>query len=390
MIQENDPYSQVDPFMPEYEDTGPINRIGIQSQVDKVLQEIKTRIPDTPSVKLNGTNSTKHSTKQTEDKDRLHFSTIDEIMSMPETEYAVNGLLEMSTISMIVGDSEAGKTFIMLGIALAIASGREWLGRKTKQGHVVYVYAEGKLGLRKRLLAWKTHHNEELPTEHLHVIPRPINLRDTWVELRELLKTLPEHPVLIVFDTFGQVAPGVNENDAKDVREVLHAARNIKDEFESHVAIIHHGTKNSSGSGYRGSSVFLNDTDAMIEVSREDQGTTNIHCKRTKDSEHFNDFWINLQVVEYGTDETTGNALTSCVVVSVEPEERTVHASQNEAKMLSILETYGKHEGLTSAEWERRTTQIHGFSHSQFTKALRGLKNKKLVEKDDTKYRTVP
>jgi hypothetical protein len=365
---------QDDPFMQEYDDIGPINTL--QGQIGVFLQEIEARIPETPSVKLNGTTPKRADTE-------LRFSSIDEIMSMPEIEYAVHELLEMSTISMVVGESEAGKTFVMLGMALAIASGRRWLGRETKKGHVVYVYAEGKRGLRKRLLAWKTHFNAELPTEHFHAIPKAIDLKYTKQALIELIKTLPEPPVLVVFDTFSQISPGVNENDAKDVASVLRAARDIKDEFECHIAIIHHSPKNNNGSGYRGSSAFLNNTDAMIEISREEQGASTIHSKRTKDDGHFDDLYVNLEVVKYGTNEHTGEPLTSCVLVSAEPtEKKPVRASQNEEKMLNALRVYGGKDGLASSEWERHCTLVYNFTHSIFTKALRGLKKKNLVKLD--------
>lgn len=51
-----------------------------------------------------------------------------------------------------------GKTFLALSIALSIAAGHDWCGKRTKSGSVHYVAAEGLSGLRLRVQAYQGKH----------------------------------------------------------------------------------------------------------------------------------------------------------------------------------------------------------------------------------------
>ena len=56
---------------------------------------------------------------------------------------------------------DEGKTFIAIDVSFHIALGRPWTGRKTRQGCVVYVAAEGGRGVYKRLAALRKHYPDE-------------------------------------------------------------------------------------------------------------------------------------------------------------------------------------------------------------------------------------
>ena len=63
---------------------------------------------------------------------------------------------------VLFGASGTFKSFLAIDMALHIAHGLPWLGRKTAAGSVVYVAAEGAGGLRKRLAAYARHHSISL------------------------------------------------------------------------------------------------------------------------------------------------------------------------------------------------------------------------------------
>ena len=54
----------------------------------------------------------------------------------------IPGLLRSGHKARLVGPSKAGKSFALIQLAVAIAEGREWLGRRCRQGAVLYVNLE--------------------------------------------------------------------------------------------------------------------------------------------------------------------------------------------------------------------------------------------------------
>ena len=63
--------------------------------------------------------------------------------------------LDEGALSVIYGESNSGKTFVTLDMAMAVATGEPWNGKATKRGLVVYVAAEGGKRIMRRLAALK-------------------------------------------------------------------------------------------------------------------------------------------------------------------------------------------------------------------------------------------
>src|ERR1700733_1639305 len=70
----------------------------------------------------------------------------------------IEGILPAKGVVGLVAFRQAFKSFVALDMALRIAFGRDWFGRKINQGSVVYVSAEDELGIRDRRLAWRHAH----------------------------------------------------------------------------------------------------------------------------------------------------------------------------------------------------------------------------------------
>lgn len=60
----------------------------------------------------------------------------------PEPPEVIHGVLRAGQIGMIAAASKAGKTWGMLALGMAIASGRNWLGWSTTKGRALYVNGE--------------------------------------------------------------------------------------------------------------------------------------------------------------------------------------------------------------------------------------------------------
>src|SRR5687768_1207304 len=74
----------------------------------------------------------------------------------PET--VIDGLLERSTVAVCFGEPNTGKSTFVLNMALAVARGAPWRGRRTRKGIVVWLALESSAGLRRRVAAYRQHH----------------------------------------------------------------------------------------------------------------------------------------------------------------------------------------------------------------------------------------
>ncbi|HEY8008585.1 MAG TPA: AAA family ATPase [Methylocella sp.] len=182
----------------------------------------------------------------------------------------VEGLLEQEAFSVWVGAPKAGKSFLLLSLADAIAAGTPWAGRKTEQGLVVYVAAEGGRGVTKRLAALLNHHNR--PKEHPLVVLRvPINLHSTENDARKIAAAVAvleaKYGVvcrMIVIDTVSRALGGADE-DTKGMGTLITRLDLIRDLTGSHLAAIHHFGKDEKR-GARGSNTLLGALDSEFTV----------------------------------------------------------------------------------------------------------------------------
>src|SRR5690606_5539172 len=72
------------------------------------------------------------------------------------------------TVAMAYGPPAAGKSFLVMDLAMRMATGGErWAGRRVQPGGVVYLVGEGQQSIGKRTRAWCKFHGEttagELP-----------------------------------------------------------------------------------------------------------------------------------------------------------------------------------------------------------------------------------
>ena len=71
----------------------------------------------------------------------------------PETQWLLDGILPAGGMSLLVAKPKVGKTTLALNLAIAVARGTDFLGRKVAQGPVVYLALEEKKGPVKKKLA---------------------------------------------------------------------------------------------------------------------------------------------------------------------------------------------------------------------------------------------
>lgn len=221
----------------------------------------------------------------------------------------LEGVLTAGDGRVLYGDSNSGKTFLVIDMACAIARGVNWMGRKTEQGLVIYLAAESTSSVQRRLQGYQKHHKLRVP--YFVIVQSPIDLfdgnqdTDRVIGLVKLIeKQCGVKAVLIIGDTLARLSAGANENAGQDMGLLVKRFDQIRNECNAHFLLIHHSGKNAAA-GSRGWSGVRAAVDTEMEVTETAQGRC---CEITKQRDlstkgeriGFNLESVNLGVTKWG------------------------------------------------------------------------------------------
>ncbi|HYT73770.1 MAG TPA: AAA family ATPase [Vicinamibacterales bacterium] len=253
----------------------------------------------------------------------FHLYTIDEVLALPAAQWAIDGVLEVGAFGVLYGSPGGGKSFVALDVALSIASGRKWQGRRVRSGGVVYIVGEGGRGIAKRIKAWLRHYGtSSIDCARFSLRAVQISESDSRDLLLEKIRTAVglEKPALIVLDTLTTCFVGGDEDRAKDMGQFNEAVNIVRHVTGAAVIVVHHTIKSDNGSGTeRGSGALRGAADMMLHVHRKSSakppvGPVYLTMTKQKDHEAADEIVLALQPVDVGLDEY-GHAITSCVVL---------------------------------------------------------------------------
>ena len=300
--------------------------------------------------------------------------------------WLVKGAVPDDSIGMVFGASGTFKSFVALDQALHVAHGMQWLGRKTRQGTVVYVAAEGGAGIHRRVAAWHQRHGLELATNFFVCItPLILSLSEHVEFLAAQIEALPERPALVVIDTLSQTFAG-DENSASDISAYLRMANaSIRAKFNCCVQIIHH-SGHAATERPRGSSAITANVDFMLGMFKPDNGAmvARLETVKQKDGEKLESQTFALASEVLGQDED-GEQITSLVACYSDAAGEVLrsHAAklgQYEQVIVAVLEGLG---GMTiEAELrrafykalEKQGKEVNAdTARKAFTRAMSGL-----------------
>ena len=231
----------------------------------------------------------------------------------------VEDLLTAGAMSVFYGESNSGKTYLALDLAISIARGIPWLGKKTVQAPAIYVAAEGARTIQNRVLSYKRHHRvDDFP---LGIVGTSVDLLDSAADTPKLVETiercaqdLGQRPSLVVIDTLARAMAGGNENAPEDMGALVRNSDLIRQKTGVHVMWIHHSGKDSA-KGARGHSSLRAATDSEIEV-KHDPVTEIRTATVTKQRDLGSNGLVlaaKLRPVSIGTNQW-GKTITACVV----------------------------------------------------------------------------
>ena len=196
----------------------------------------------------------------------------------------MKGLFAPGEISLIVGPPKCGKSFLAMNMGYAIAQERQVFGRRVKPATVLYAAAEGERGIGKRVAALARRYGEAV---RFHVVAQPIDLLHSDASqghLRALIKIARMVDAGLIFvDTLNRAMAG-RRRKRPGRHGALHRQHlRPRHETGSHIAIVHHGNEASGGTKPRGHSSLKGAADAIIEVTKDEDGTRRAVIVAAKD-----------------------------------------------------------------------------------------------------------
>jgi hypothetical protein len=304
------------------------------------------------------------------------FYNIEEVLSLPDLEWLIKDFLPKASFAVLFGPPSVGKSFLALSLALAIAAGKDWVGRTVKGGPVLYIAAEGFGGLKLRVSALVLHSAYDVKTE-CAFLNRPINfsVRD---EVQALIKVIQEarlEPALVVIDTLARCFVGGDENSAQEMGRFIDGVETVKRETGAAILVVHHTGKNEQR-GARGSSALIGAADTIISCSG-DINSLEIKCEKMKDAEPFKTFTLSSRTVELE------NGRSSCVLVPFDEMVRRIESAARKRNIKTMLETLEKFgpEGASHGKWKESCVAA-GMSDSTFARGLRDALKEGVMTKE--------
>ena len=199
----------------------------------------------------------------------------DELRDLPPlAPELISGMLREGHKMLISGPSKAGKSFLLIELAIAIAEGGLWLGHRCTKGRVLYVNLE----LDSRSCAHRFFDvYREMAPQRLHDSDISVwDLRGHSEPLDKLAGKLIRRArgqgyKAVIIDPIYKVLTG-DENAAGDMAGFCNLFDKISTELGCAVIYCHHHSKGKQGQKNAidrssGSGVFARDPDAILDIS---------------------------------------------------------------------------------------------------------------------------
>lgn len=189
---------------------------------------------------------------------------------LPRHVWLVQDVFHGGEVVILWGESQAGKTVLLLNLVAAIARGSSWAGHPVFQTNVLYVALEAQIGVRSRVQALE-HDLGTGPLNGIHYVFEPCNLA-IEEDVNALAQAALQHGAkFIVIDTLSaSVAGKVEENSNSSMAGLIANVQRLTQMTGAAVLIVHH-TGNDPKRGARGAYALHANPDVSIEVGRSEK-----------------------------------------------------------------------------------------------------------------------
>lgn len=247
----------------------------------------------------------------------LRLATLAEFATQPKIRWLVRGILPDDSLVVVFGPPKGGKTYSVCDLLMHGAHGMPWHGHRVPKAlRVAFLAGEGRNGLRVRLHAWLSHHDNAALAGAFNILPSSLSLPDRVEELIELLK--PFAPEVVVPDTLNAFFGPYDENSTQDMTRFVASLRQLREALGCTLVVLHHTALADTGRE-RGSGVLRGAADVIIQVGKDESGSGNVGFQviTGRDIEPM-EAPVALKLTRVETDwlDEDGTPLTTCIVQS--------------------------------------------------------------------------
>ncbi|OED66713.1 Cro/Cl family transcriptional regulator [Vibrio tasmaniensis ZS-17] len=233
--------------------------------------------------------------------------------------WLLTDFIPKESVGVMYGKSGSRKSFIAIDISCAIATGSSWHNHRTLKSAVVYVAAEGQIGISKRIKAWEIATGQQV--EQLYTLGQAVVMSDTTAQsnLIQAIHELEKHNDikvgLIVLDTLARNFGG-DENSGDAMGKFIRGCDLVKTSTGASVVAIHHSGKDVSKGG-RGHSSLNAAIDCEFQVSHDSKtGLTTLSNTKMKDAEEAPDLVFDFKPIDLGITCEEGEPITSLALLT--------------------------------------------------------------------------
>jgi hypothetical protein len=255
-------------------------------------------------------------------------------------QYLIKGLIPRRESVLIYGASQSGKSFFTQDIAMAVARGEDYCGRKVRRGLVIYCAAEAGLGfIDLRMPGYAAGKQidvfEFLPfvclSKKFDLFGDEKQLVELIAEIKKIVAMIKARCVdlgiedialeAVVIDTLNKVTPAMDEINGKEVGIVIARLDRIKEECNCGLWLVHH--MNANGDRPRGHTSLYAAFETAIRITQSIEEKYNDNGKmrakrymqidKQREGEDGGRYPFYLRGFTIGTDED-GDPIPACTV----------------------------------------------------------------------------
>lgn len=258
----------------------------------------------------------------------------EDVATLPPIEWQIEGLIPRQSLTVLAGDTEAGKSFCWIDLAMRLVHGLPFAGMDVEPGSVLYLAGEGQAGMAARFRAWKRSHQHlglEAGDRYCVVSSEiPVLSKRTMNTLHEMVKAVTKWkghpPAMIIIDTLSQGLEE-DENEAKVVSPIVRGLMALRSRWGASIGVAHHlvklGSKGrrrgeaapvATRDSIRGSGALTRNVDTVLGLTTEDEMRT-LQVWKQKDGSKIDPVTMWLQPVLTGTKRSKGQDEWSCIML---------------------------------------------------------------------------
>jgi AAA domain len=347
-----------------------------------------------------------------------------EYANLPLPQWMIKGIMPHTGIGLLIGHSGSFKTFVALGLAVAVATKRNTFGDAAypvrQDGTTIVAAGEGGYALlTQRVPAVEKDIGasftlDDYPFFVLTALPQAVSDEEVAEFIAESkAATAGAPPVrLIILDTLNVMGGGLKENVAEDMGQLMRVAGRIRDAFGCFVLVLHHPPKDATGEDIdaRGSGALRAGADCVyIAVRQRAEGKylTKLIVRKMKDGEEDQAIYLEGKRVDLGVNGD-GDRVTSLVFQSIPKAtyegyaERTDDLPRRIGRALKELKAYHPAEvtstvladalvgqGEQPASSEARDKAVRSLT-SRLSEAARDDQRVRAYARRDGEHKTAP